>query len=415
MDVAIRTDSNDTPASWRSAVRADVGRLQKLQRTSSGGVRVPAAIARVGVLTYHRADGSVVREFVPPEELEHNDSLATLRDAPVTIGHPEGGSRMVSSATYRKDAVGHVSGLPRVDGGHVVAELAVQDEDAIRRIDAGELREISAGYRVMIDPTPGVYEGQRYDAVQRRRTYNHAALLPSGSGRAGATVALRVDEKDVDVAWQTHAETVPPQPARPEERNDSMSKIRIDGVDYTAGSPEHAQAQARFNERLVHERDQASTRADQAEAARDQAAQERDEARQQLAQATAPERLDAAIAGRLELIEGARAVLGVEWKHDGKDEAAIVAEVLAKALPKLSLEGKTDAYKRARFDAIVEAARAAEGDGTPKGGPKVSEVTQARGDAFNPPQARGDGGFVSPLFAGHQAPLNLSTRYRREG
>ncbi|MEQ9073057.1 MAG: DUF2213 domain-containing protein [Sandaracinaceae bacterium] len=174
---------------------ASASKLAKVVRTPAGGVRLAAVIARAGVLTYE--DGT--RELVTPDELARADSLASLRDAPVTVGHPPaefyGGSSMVTPESYRELTVGHVSGEPRVVGDHVVAEIVVMDATAIARIDAGELVEISAGYGLRLEEAPGVFRGERYDAIQRNRTYNHIALLPAGSGRAGPTVRLRLDSR----------------------------------------------------------------------------------------------------------------------------------------------------------------------------------------------------------------------------
>ena len=54
--------------------------------------------------------------------------------------------------------------------------------DAIRQVEDGSLQELSCGYSVDIDPTPGVWEGQKYDTRQLNHEYNHVALLPKGSG-----------------------------------------------------------------------------------------------------------------------------------------------------------------------------------------------------------------------------------------
>lgn len=187
---------------------ARASRLTNARRTSAGGVRVRAAISRAGVLVYE--DGT--RELLPPEELTRADALASLRDAPVTIGHPPaefyGGSAMVTPQSYRELSVGHVSGAPIIEGDHVLAELVVMDAGAIARIDAGELVEISAGYRLRLEPTPGVFRGERYDAIQRQRVYNHLALLPPGGGRAGPTVGLRLDGRARPSARIHHDDTI---------------------------------------------------------------------------------------------------------------------------------------------------------------------------------------------------------------
>ena len=92
---------------------------------------------------------------------------------------------------------GHVSGEPTFDRQFVRATLAIQEHDAITRVDRGELVELSAGYRLMIDPTPGVTPaGERYDAVQRalrrntrRSSTDELATRPATSAETPAPSA----------------------------------------------------------------------------------------------------------------------------------------------------------------------------------------------------------------------------------
>jgi hypothetical protein len=81
------------------ALRFDSWRLDasKITRLASGAIRVPAALSRVGVLTYYMG-GRVIKEYRPEEEVTRADSIASLRDAPVTIGHPR--ERLVSPSNW---------------------------------------------------------------------------------------------------------------------------------------------------------------------------------------------------------------------------------------------------------------------------------------------------------------------------
>jgi hypothetical protein len=171
------------------AYRFDAGRLGKAERTPQGGARVAATLTRAGVLTYRNPDGTTRKELRPPDEVFRTDSLATLRGAPVTIGHVA----LVTPANFRELVRGHVSDEVRRDGAFVTSSLMLQDDEALTRIDAGELVELSAGYTLDYLPEPGTYKGERYDGVQRNVRYNHVALLPAGGGRAGRDVGLRLD------------------------------------------------------------------------------------------------------------------------------------------------------------------------------------------------------------------------------
>lgn len=181
--------------------RTDTTRLDKVERTPGGGVRIPAVLTRSGVFEYQQPDGKVIREYRPPDEVARADSVATLRDAPVTVGHPAG---LVTPDTWRRASVGHVSGEPKNENGGVAATVVVNDAAAIQAIDAGELKEISSGYTVEMDLISGVTaEGQRYDRIQRNIQYNHVALGPSGWGRQGASVGLRLDDAGNELTENT--------------------------------------------------------------------------------------------------------------------------------------------------------------------------------------------------------------------
>jgi hypothetical protein len=65
--------------------------------------------------------------------------------------------------------------------------VKVFSEKLSNLIDSGK-KELSIGYRCLYDLTPGVYNGQQYDAVQREIRGNHLALVEEG--RAGPEVAV---------------------------------------------------------------------------------------------------------------------------------------------------------------------------------------------------------------------------------
>jgi uncharacterized protein len=189
--------------------RLDAGRLGKASRTPQGGVRVAASLTRTGVLPYRQPDGSSRLEYRPATEVFRADSLASLDSAPITRGH----AAWITPDNWRDHSLGHVvEGSARKDGALIAAELVIQDNEGMARIDASELGEVSMGYTCDFDPTPGTSpEGERYDGVQRNIRYNHVALLPSGAGRAGRDVALRLDALDV---VETRSDAIDPDAAQ---------------------------------------------------------------------------------------------------------------------------------------------------------------------------------------------------------
>lgn len=170
------------------SVRLD-GKLERVVRTQLGGVTVPARLSRTGVLKYRNPDGTIRRELRLASEIFKADSLRTLEHAPVIdiVDH----TQMVTPSTFRRVNLGHAINI-RQDGNYIVGDLIIQDQGTLDAIERGERTEISCGYRCTLDMTPGVYEGEPYDCVQRDIRYNHAALCPPNRGRAGPEVGLRL-------------------------------------------------------------------------------------------------------------------------------------------------------------------------------------------------------------------------------
>jgi hypothetical protein len=333
------------------------GEFGKAERTPQGGLRIPAFLTRTGIFEYRRADGSVIRELRPEEEVFRSDSLATLVAAPVTKRHP---SELITPKNFSSYSRGNVGDEIVRDGARVAAHLYVQDGDLLSAVERRDMQEISCGYRCDIDETPGTFEGKPYDRVQRNIRYNHVAILEKG--RAGSDISLRLDSNGDEVI--------------PLETGESKVKImkfeRIDGVEYEIGTPAHAKAlenQAKIKA-LETEKAKAEARADVAETG------EKD-AKAKLAEAQDPKRLDAAVAERVKLIEAARTVLGVEEKFDGKSVDEIRRAVVAKAYPDKRLDGKHEAYVEGLFDSAI--AKAVEGD-----------LGDLRSDAIDAPRLDGD-------------------------
>lgn len=341
--------------------RFDVATLGNAERTPQGFLRIPAYLTRVGVLEYRRADGQVVRELRPRDEVFRAQSLATLSAAPVTDLHP---TRMVSPDNVRELSVGHVSDHVKADGNLVAAHVTIQEAKAIAAVERGERRELSCGYACRIDETPGVYEGESYDQVQRDITYNHVAIGPRNWGRAGRDVALRVDAADgvttdVDIFRLDKADALSVAiTAPPEDDGDNTMEpvtVRVDGVDVQVVAKQGAQvfekAIATRDDALVEltgERDTALGRADAAEAKVKKLEAE-------LAAERDPKRLDAQLNGRMTLVESAKRVLPAEHKFDGQSTRQIQEAVLTHLHPDMELKTRTDEYVAACFEYAMRA------------------------------------------------------------
>jgi len=319
------------------AYRIETGRLDKAERTPQGGLRIPAAIGRSGPLRYRNADGSERVEYRPPEETFRPESLATLRGAPVTDLHP---AAKVTPETFRTVARGHVADDARADsdGKHIAATLYVQDSDLVRAIEAGERRDVSAGYEVQIEETPGVLpDGTRYDAIQRGISYNHVAIGPKGWGRAGSTVALRLDDAGNALNIWDEAEEM------------TVKKQNIDGIEYEIGSDTWTQAMDRHAATELAARTDLEEKIATATKERDEQKGRADQLAEQLRAATDTAAIQARVASRVALERKAVAICP-GLRCDGLSDR----EVMAKALKMEPQETDSDDYIRGRFDREVE-------------------------------------------------------------
>jgi hypothetical protein len=347
------------------------------------------------VLTYRRADGTVVRELRRPEQVFRAESLASLADAPITDLHPK---EMVTPRNARTLSVGHVSGASaRADGRYVEAEVVVTDASMIAAVEDGSRREVSCGYSCSIKAGGGVYQGERYDCEQVDIIYNHAGLGPPQWGRAGSDVALRLDgapgalelgAEDACVIDAADAPELEQQPPRKKDKPMELVTIRIDGLDVQV-PPAAAQIISRSVDQSTSRQTAQSTQVAELQRRVDGLQGELDAAKAAAAEAGDPKRFNAAVASRLALLERVRPLLR-DQKLDGLTDRAIKELALKHLHKDIELEGKADAYVDARFDGALEAL-GQQRKREPEGGSSLEGARRAgtiRSDGEEAPRAR---------------------------
>ena len=329
-----------------------------MTRTPQGGLRLDAAITRVGVLTYQDSAGKAWREYKPAEEVFKADSLATLEGAPVTELHPP---KMVDASTWKTVSVGHLVGAPRRDGDLVVASVVVQDSGVAGRVEARELHDVSAGYTCRVDWTAGVTpEGEQYDAVQRDIIYNHAALGPEGWGRAGTEVSLRMDgaanqvRSDAPAKGNPMKKTIKVKGREFKLDADDEAKAAQDAVD---GLAEQAAAADSLGAKLEAAQTALTTAVGELAALRAKMeAEEKAEPKPVTEDMVPDEVADALASKRLALRQRAAKVLGADVKLDGLKAHEIHKAVVAKALPSVTLDSLDAKTVEGMFVAACEGA-----------------------------------------------------------
>jgi hypothetical protein len=328
------------------------------QRTPSGGLLVNARIARTGIQTYHRPDGSEIKEYRPEEEVFSDASLASWRGATVTDLHPV---TDVNPSNWKDLAKGHVSDEVVRDGNYVKTRLYIEDADLIQAVQSGQRKELSGGYHVQIDETPGEFEGERYDRIQRNIRGNHVATLPPGMGRAGPEVAIRLDASD-NVIIETVA------PGGQEEWR--MITIQIDGVDYQVEGPgaeplrqalglkldaSHAKL-----EQVRSELSKARSDLEETRGRADTVEKEAAKLKTKITELEDPAHIDAMAQARADLTMDARKLLG-DPEADFAGKSAV--EIMAMALGEELRDDTSENYLRGAFHMALKISKEDPGEG----------------------------------------------------
>lgn len=158
-------------------------------------------ISKAGIFPYSGAQlgmtgadaDRIFQVLRPPEELADPECLASFRLLPWIDEHVMLGpvaQEMTDKAlpAEKKGIHGVIGENVFFEGDTLFANLKVFSSTLAALIEAGK-RELSAGYRCIYDVTPGEWNGQRYDAVQRKIRGNHLALVTEG--RMGPDVAVQ--------------------------------------------------------------------------------------------------------------------------------------------------------------------------------------------------------------------------------
>src|SRR5690606_6836780 len=358
--------------------RFDRSELSRPVKTDAGFLRAEAYLTRAGVFEYVQPDGSVRRELRPPEEVFREDSLDTLKAVPLTLDHPD---EPVTSKNVRDLAVGTIGTDIWPERSYVRGTVVVMDEAAIKAAESGRKKELSCGYNCELEMTAGEWEGQRFDAIQRNIRYNHVALVEAG--RAGPEVGLRLDSQDA-VAKHPYRTDSKPASGRKEK---PMAVIRIDSVDYEAPD-QTAQAVRAKLDSLQQRLDEAEQEKKKLDEELEKLKAERDQLEEELEKKKAEDeeeekkRADSirqAVRARIALETQARPILGDDFKFDDATDLEIKKAVIQKLSPEAKLDGKSEVYIEARYDAAIELAKDAPNESLAKLRARLDSSTPSSG------------------------------------
>ena len=351
--------------------RYDYGQISKSEISDEGYLKVWCKAARVGTQLYTRGDGKQCREYRPEEEVAKPESLASFGMKAVTMGHPP---VLLDSGNTNVHQIGHAGSQVRFNDGFVEVALLITDKEAISQIQRGDAQEVSSGYRVDFDPTPGVTpSGESYDGVQRNIRINHIAIVKKG--RAGSDVRLILDSCDRNDAIAVN-ETPSNSTLIP------MAQVQLDGLgldlpteaagviqSYVKDSDrakatlqskldeqeEQIQAVVTENEETLGRLDAALERIEELEkqaAVSAESADSRDDAAE----------INEAVNQRLSTLDKFAPILPDEYKFDGEDERAIMAIAYENVFEKAPREDANNDYLLGVLDGVLAAMEDVEED-----------------------------------------------------
>ena len=149
-------------------------------------------ISKVGVFDYLGFEiGAPIPEKIykvyrPQEELASTETINSFKLMPFVDEHEMLGKDGTPAET--KGIQGVIGEQVYFEYPYLRSNIKILSNSALNQIEGGKI-ELSPGYRCIYDFTPGEFNGERYDAIQRHIRANHLALVDEG--RTGVDVAVQ--------------------------------------------------------------------------------------------------------------------------------------------------------------------------------------------------------------------------------
>lgn len=210
-----------------------IGTQDKREIDNNGFVEVfDNPISCVGIYQYINTPGApeqgkVYRVLRSEDELSRQETLDSLRLMPIVDDHPIEpgmlGDNRNAINPERKGIHGVVGEKVYFKDGTIYGNLKIHSSSLLDKIDVQGKRELSAGYWAEYDYTPGIWNGQEYDAIQRNITFNHIALVDSG--RMGSSVSVQDTNQQITNLSTNTAEEDMHDPAKLAELKEAIAAL----------------------------------------------------------------------------------------------------------------------------------------------------------------------------------------------
>jgi len=190
-------------------------------------------ILREGVFQYKGSQirgadpDKIYNVYRPLEELEKPETLKSIVGLPIYDDHEMVGGNYPRGAEERMSH-GSILESIAIKGKDVVANIRIWSRTLKRLIDSGKTA-LSLGYKTEWEKSAGVFEGIRYDYIQRNIRGNHLALV--NHGRNGTAV---LDQSDVFDHFDLALDNMESDMA--DEKKEEKMEKKAEAKDGTAGT-----------------------------------------------------------------------------------------------------------------------------------------------------------------------------------
>ena len=176
--------------------RYDRGQL-KVIKTGEGFLKAEVIFAAPCVLPYYE-NGAQRFEAKLPEEIFRPETQESAKGAVVCDGHPvvNGQRILITPENYFQYLKGNLS-EPKTDGYGAKGLLTIYDKTLIGEILDKKKTQVSIGFTCELEEKAGMFNGQKYDAIQRNILINHLAI--TDDARAGDATRILIDSKQEEL------------------------------------------------------------------------------------------------------------------------------------------------------------------------------------------------------------------------
>jgi len=335
--------------------RFDNGTIESyVDFTEEGYLKADAVVTRTGVFFYKNLDGTIRRELRHPEDVTQEESLKTIKLIPVTNDHPP--ERLVDAENAKRLSVGYTGENVRIDGNFIFSNFLVTDKNTIDEIVKNGKRQLSLGYTVDLVPEKGVYDGEEYDFRQTNIRYNHLSIVQNA--RAGAEAKIALDSYDaIELTNKREVLKMAKRKVKIDEEEFMMEPEVAEPVEKLLEDLKNLEEEkSRVEEELSMIKDKLEKSLAERDAAKEEAKALLGENEQMKEEKTDSVEINRRVKERFKLMKLAEIFIPSENfdELEKLSEIEIKKQIIKAKSKTANLDGKSDIYINARFDAIIE-------------------------------------------------------------